>query len=153
MGEDQLLKLLNLVLQNHEIGDGLVAFIRVIYCFQTDILFILKSAVELGMLLMERQLSEKVVYVFVDERTVAANAIAGNSPIETIDPASVRQCFPQCRRMSLLENLVDRDQGLERLNLIGENRLAAVVVSFTFLECVAFESERLPYTLMPDQKA
>lgn len=53
MGEDQFLKLFNLVLQDHEIGDGLVAFIRIVDCFQAEVLFVFKRAVEFRMLLVK----------------------------------------------------------------------------------------------------
>lgn len=53
--------------------------------------------------------------------------------------------------MALLENLVDRNQGLERLDFIGKDRLSVCVVSFPS-EC-GIASERAPYTLIPDQKA
>ena len=52
--EDELLKLLNLVLQDHEVRDRFVALVGIIDGFQAEILLVFESPVELWVLLMER---------------------------------------------------------------------------------------------------
>lgn len=54
MRENKLLKLLNLVLELHKIRDGLVALVGIVYQLQTYVLLILKRAIELGVVLVER---------------------------------------------------------------------------------------------------
>lgn len=65
--------------------------------------------------------------------------------------------FAHSNWMTFLKNLVNRDKRLERLNLVGKNRLPvtkgrmSVSVSNTF---VAIRSTQLmTYTFMPAQKA
>ena len=53
--------------------------------------------------------------------------------------------------MALLQDLMDGDEGLERLNFVGEDRLAVEQVEST--REVMMEGGRETYTLMPDQKA
>jgi hypothetical protein len=53
--------------------------------------------------------------------------------------------------MALLENLMDGDEGLERLNFVGEDRLAVAQLGST--REVMMEGGCETYTLMPDQKA
>lgn len=43
MRENQFLKLLDLILQSHEVCDGLVTFVRVIDRLQADVLLVLES--------------------------------------------------------------------------------------------------------------
>jgi hypothetical protein len=54
--EDQLLELLNLILQHHQVADGLVTFIGVVDSLQAQVLLILEGSVELGVLMVEREL-------------------------------------------------------------------------------------------------
>ena len=56
VGEDQLLELLNLVLEGHEVGDSLVALVGVVYGLQAHVFLVLEGAVEFGMLVVEGQL-------------------------------------------------------------------------------------------------
>lgn len=44
MRKDELLELVDLILQRHQIRDGLVTFVGVVDRFQTDILFVLEGA-------------------------------------------------------------------------------------------------------------
>ena len=72
--EYQLLELLDLILQLHQVRDCLVALVRIVYDFQTDVFFVLESAVKLGVLLMEGQLCKKKVDVFSNERAIPTSA-------------------------------------------------------------------------------
>lgn len=79
--ENELLELLNLILQYHEIGDGFVAFVRIIDGLQADVFFILKGAVEFRVLLVERQLGQEKVDILADQGAVSTNAFATHSSI------------------------------------------------------------------------
>ncbi|KAL1840656.1 hypothetical protein VTK73DRAFT_3704 [Phialemonium thermophilum] len=122
--EDELLELVDLVLQGHEVGDGLVALVGVVDGFQGDVLLVLEGAVELRVLLVEGQLGEQVVDVLLDEGPVAAHALAGHAAVEAVDPAAVGDGLAQGDGVALLEDLVDGDEGLEGLDLVGEDGLA-----------------------------
>ena len=52
-----------------------------------------------------------------------SDAITANSSHQAINPVGVLLRFPHNGVVTFLENLVDRDQGLERLDLVGENGL------------------------------
>lgn len=122
--EYKLLKVINLVLQRHEVRDCLVALVRVVDDLEADVLFVLERAVELGVLMVEGQLGEQVVDVLVDKGTVASHALAGHATRQRLKPATVRHGLAQRDRVALLEHLVHRDEGLEGLNLIGEDWLS-----------------------------
>lgn len=94
VGEDQLLELVDLVLEGHEVGDGLVALVRIVDRLETDVLLILEGAVELWMLLVKRELGKQVVDVFLDQGAVSAHALASHSAIQTVNPRPIRHCLP-----------------------------------------------------------
>lgn len=55
-----------------------------------------------------------------------SDSVATDSAHQTINPSRVLLCLPHDRRVTLLQNLVDRDQGLERLDFVGEDGLPAI---------------------------
>lgn len=116
--------MLNLVLQDHQVADRLVAFVWVVDSLQANILLVFESTVELGVLLVERELGEQEIDVFSDKWSISANTFACQSSIKTIDPASVVHGFLESRRMAFLQDLVNSNERLESLNLVGHNRLA-----------------------------
>jgi hypothetical protein len=109
VGEDELLELLNLVLQGHEVGDGLVPFVGVVDGLEADVLLVLEGAVELGVGMVEGELGEDEVDVFVDQGTVAADALAGHAALQAVDPVAVGHCLPERHDVPFLQNLVDGD--------------------------------------------
>lgn len=124
MGEYEFLELFDLVLQHHEICDSLVAFVRVVDRFETDVFLILESPVELWMLVVEGKLSQQVVDVFTNQRRVSAHALASQTTVEAFQPSALCHGFFDGGGMAFLDDLVYRDQGFERLYFVGENRLA-----------------------------
>lgn len=128
VGEDELLELLNLILQDHEIGDGLVAFVGVVDGLETQVFLVLKGAVELGVLVVEGELGEEIVDVFADEGSVAAHALAGaHAAVQALDPTAVGHGLSEGAGVTLLEDLVDGDEGLEGHYLVGEDGLSVDV--------------------------
>lgn len=123
VGEDQLLERVDLVLQSHEVGNRLVSLVGVVDSLETDILLIFECAVEFGMLLVERELREQVVDVFLDQGPVSSHALARHAAIQAVNPPPVCHCLPQRDRVALLKNFVNCDQGFEGLHLVGEDRL------------------------------
>lgn len=91
--KDQLLKLLNLVLQSHQVGNRLVPLIRVVDRLQTDVLLILERSVKLLVRMVERELRQDIVDVFVDQRAVSANTLAGHAALQAVDPIPVCHCL------------------------------------------------------------
>lgn len=57
-----------------------------------------------------------------------SNTVTSNSSHQTIDPIGMLLCLPHDNRMALLENLVDGNESLERLDLVGKNRLTVTRV-------------------------
>lgn len=137
--KDELLELLNLVLQDHEIVDGLVAFIGVVDGLEADVFFVLERSIELGVRLVERQLGKKEVDVFANERAIATDALAGHAAVKAIDPAAVGHGLYECTRVTLLHYLVDGDEGFEGLDLVGHDGLPVfrLIVSAAHPGCVA----------------
>lgn len=123
VGKDELLKLLNLVLKHHQIGNGLIALIGIVDGLQANVFFVFKRSVELGMRLVEGQLGEQKVDVFANQRAVAADALAGHAAVEAINPAAVGHGLLKGTRMALLQHFVDGDEGLESLDLVGHDGL------------------------------
>lgn len=150
--KDELLELLNLVLQYHEIVDGLVPFVGVIDGLETNIFFVLERSVEFGMCLMERQLGKKEVDVFANERAIATDALAGHAAVKAIDPAAVGHGLYECTGVALLHYLVDGDEGFKGLDLVGHDGLPVIqlIVSAAHPGAVAVVQT---YTFIPDQKA
>lgn len=126
VGEDEFLELLNLVLQHHEVGDGLVALIRVIDGLQAQVFLVLERSVELLVLVVEGELRKEVVDVFADQGSVTAHSLAVQAAVEAVDPAAVGHCLLQGAGVAFLEDLVDGDEGLEGLDFVGEDRLAVM---------------------------
>lgn len=79
--KDQFLELLYLVLQHHQIRDGLVSLVWVVDRFEAEIFFILESTIKLRVLVVERQLRKKVVYVFSDQRRISADSFSTHSTV------------------------------------------------------------------------
>ena len=71
VGKDELLEAVDLVLQVHEVRDGLVAFIRVVNAFEGDVFLVLEQAVELSVVAVEAELGEDQGDVGSYQRTVA----------------------------------------------------------------------------------
>lgn len=124
MREDKLLELLDFVLQGHQIGYSLVSFVWVIDPLQTYVFLVLECAVEVWMLRMERQLGQQEVNIFFDQRPITSQSLPSHSSIQAVNPAPICHCFPQGRRMAFLQDLVDCDQGLERLYFVCEDGLS-----------------------------
>lgn len=126
--EDELLELLDLILQHHEVADGLVTLVGVVDGLQAQVLLVLKGTVELGVLVVERELGEEVVDVFADQGTVTTHAFtsSAHAAVQALDPTPVGHGLLESAGVSLLQDLVDGDEGLERLNFVGEDRLAVV---------------------------
>lgn len=125
MGKDEFLESLNLVLEVHQVGNGLVALVGVVDGLQADVLLVLKGAVELGVVAVERQLGNQVVDVFRDQGAVAAQTLAnaGDAPRQRLDPSDVCLGFLEGDGVAFLENLVDGDEGLEGLDFISHDGL------------------------------
>lgn len=64
VGKYEFLKLFNLVLQGHEVADGLVTLVWVVDGLQADILFVFECSVELWVLLMKRELGKQEINIF-----------------------------------------------------------------------------------------
>jgi hypothetical protein len=126
MGEDELLELVNLVLQNHQVANGLVAFVGIVYGLETNVFFVLERAVEFGVLLMERELGQEVVDIFANQRSIATHALAGHATVQTIDPTSIGHGLSQGSRVAFLQHFVDGDESFESLDLVGKNRLPEI---------------------------
>lgn len=151
--ENQLLELLDLVLQHHEVADGLVTLVGVVDGLQAQVLLVLEGTVELGVLMVEGELGEEVVNVFADQGTVTTHAFtsSAHSAVQALDPTPVGHCLFQSAGVALLQDLMNGDEGLECLNFVGEDRLAVEQVKST--REVMMEGGCETYTLMPDQKA
>lgn len=122
--KDELLELLNLILQHHEICDGLVAFVGVIDGLETDVFFVFKCSVEFGVRLVERELGEQEVDVFSDQGTVAADTFTGHAAIQAVDPASVGHGLLKSTRVAFLQDLVYGNESFESLDLVGHDGLS-----------------------------
>lgn len=123
--EYELLEGIDLVLQRHEIRDGLVSLVGVIDGLETDVLLILERAVELWVLAVEGQLGGEVVDVLGDERRISSHAIAGSlASRQALEPAGVRLRLLEDGGVAFLEDFVDGDERLECLDLVGEDWLA-----------------------------
>lgn len=77
VGEDELLELVDLVLQVHQVGDGFVAFVGIINRLEADVFLVLEGAIESRMLLVECQLGQEEVDILADQGPVSAHALAG----------------------------------------------------------------------------
>lgn len=96
VSEDEFLKGVNLILQRHQVLDGLVAdwatsisdadygnndfqgnppFVRIVDTLQADVLFVLKETVELGMILVESKLGKDKLDVGTNERGVTCKVM------------------------------------------------------------------------------
>ena len=151
VGEDQLLELLDLVLQRHEVRDSLVAFIGVVDGLQADILLVFESTVEFEVRRVERKLCQQVENVFVDQGAVTTNAFASHTTLQAINPVPMSHCLSQGNNMSFLKHAMDGNEGLERLYFVGENWLA-VYHLFSKGSRKPWP-ESCTYTLIPAQKA
>lgn len=129
--EDQLLELFNLVLQNHKVADGLVTFVRVVDGLQAEILLVFEGSVELGVLVVERELRQEVVNVFADQGRITAHSLTSSThaAVQAIDPGAVCHCLLQGAGVTFLEDLVDCNEGLERLDFVGEDGLTVDTVN------------------------
>lgn len=106
VGKDEFLEGVDLILEGHQVGDGLVTFVGVIDRLQTDVLFIFESScsmlgshfesaaasrtVEFWMLPMEGKLGQEIVNVLGNEWRISSHALAsGRAPRQALDPAGV----------------------------------------------------------------
>jgi len=110
-------------LQGHEIGDGLVAFIGVVDGLQADVFFVLKQAIELDVLTMEGEFGKQKEDVFPDERAIASEAFAIDTSCDGLNPIDILLRLFHGDRVTLLKDLVDGNQSLEGLDLVGEDGL------------------------------
>lgn len=122
--KDELLELLNLILQYHEICDGLVAFVGVIDGLETDVFLVFECSVEFGVGLVEREFGEQEVDVFSDQRTIAADTFTGHAAIQAVDPAPVGHGFLKGTRVAFLQDLVYGNESFESLDLVGHDGLS-----------------------------
>jgi hypothetical protein len=91
---------------------------------------------------MEGELGHKVIYVLRNEWCISAHTFAARrAPGQALEPARVRLCLLQSDWMTLLEDFVDCDEGLERLDFVGKNWLPAfelvVLLSLVVMAVVA----------------
>lgn len=84
--KDQFLELLYLVLQHHQIRDGLVSLVWVVDRFEAEIFLVLESTIKLRVLVVERQLRKKVVYVFSDQRRISADSFSTHPTVQGVNP-------------------------------------------------------------------
>lgn len=90
-----------------------------------------------------------------------SNSVSSDTSHQAINPIGMLLCLAHDNRVALLQNLVDRDERLERLNLVGEDRLPTTrkdTCQPNTPEATS-PSHSLPsatqntYTFMPAQKA
>lgn len=122
VGKDELLEGVDSVLQRHEVGNDLVALVGVVDELERHVLLVFESAVEVGVLVVEGELGQQVPHVLVDQRAVATHAVGAAA--ERLNPRTVGDGLLERNRVALLQDLVDGDKGLERLDFVGEDRLA-----------------------------
>lgn len=85
-----------------------------------------------------------------------SNAVASHSPHQAIHPVDMLLRLPHNDGMTFLENLVDCDESLERLDLIGKNGLPATQHTRQPSATTSFAvpaTRMCTYTFMPAQKA
>lgn len=122
MRKDELLEGVDLVLQRHQVRDGLIALVGVVDQLERQVLLVLEGAVEVGVLVVEGELGQQVAHVFVDQGAVAAHALGAAA--ERLNPRTVGHGLLERDRVALLQHFVDGDERLERLDFVGEDRLA-----------------------------
>lgn len=149
MRKNQLLELLNLILERHQVGNRLVTLIGVVDSLQTEVLFVLERAVEFGVLLVERKLGQEVIDVFSNQGAVSSHSLSAHSAVQAVDPASLSHSLPQSIGMPFLEDFVYSNQSLISLDLIGKNGLAAK----QHRQRISPTSVIFTYTFIPAQKA
>lgn len=89
-----------------------------------------------------------------------SNTVSSDTSHQAINPVGVLLRFAHDNGVALLENFVDRDERLERLDLVGEDRLPATrkhtSQSYTPADIPYSSTSSAPqntYTFMPAQKA
>lgn len=81
--------------------------------------------VELWVLSVERELGPEVVDVFADETAVAFQSIsAAGGSLQTVEPLGIGLRLLEDYGVTLLQDFVDGDEGLESLDLVGHDGLA-----------------------------
>lgn len=75
VGEDELLERIDLVLQRHEIGDGLVAFVGIIDGLQADVFLVLKSSCLLSVLSFKLALALGLAFA-LNPRTIELRVLS-----------------------------------------------------------------------------
>lgn len=76
------------------------------------------------MLSVEGELGLKVIDVFGDQASVTSQALAPcDPPRQAVQPAHMRLRLLQDYGVALLKDLVDGDEGFERLDFVGKNWL------------------------------
>ena len=123
MREDEFLERVNLILQSHEVGDCLVAFVGIVDGLQTDVFLILEQTVELRVLSVKPQFGKEEEDVFSYKWSVSSQALAGHTSCKTFNPIDVLLRLFDSYRMAFLQHLVDSDQRLERLHFVCHDRL------------------------------
>lgn len=128
---------------------------------------------------MERQFRLEEVHIFANQRSIAytsisihndpeppqrepahtSNTIATNTAHQAINPIDMLLSLPDNNRMALLQNLMDGDKRLVRLDLVGEHRLAiGIGTRGSVWKRARPEGRRIigddiTYTFIPAQKA
>lgn len=83
--------------------------------------------VELWVLPMEGQFGLEVINVFSDETSVPFQAITATSAaLQAVEPLYVGLRLLENDWVAFLKDLVDGDEGFERLNFVGHDRLPAI---------------------------
>lgn len=106
VGEDELLERLDLVLERHKVGDGLVSvvriasrpimvdapLVRVVDVLQTDVLLVLEQTVELSVVTVETQFGKEEGRVCLDQCAVSFAGVADGSPAR-LEPSRLLMCL------------------------------------------------------------
>lgn len=149
VGKDQFLEGVDLVLQGHEVGDGLVALVGIAGGPQADVFLVFEQAVELGVEAVELQLGAEKVDVLADQWAVAAQGLADGAAAEGLEPADMALALADGDGVAFLQDLVDGDQRLKGLDFVGHDWLPK---QFLVCEGRAATGNEPTHTFMPAQK-
>jgi hypothetical protein len=94
------------------------------------------STVELGMVSVKVELCNQEIDVFGNQGTVALHAItARNTTRQTLEPANVGLGLFEDYWVAFLQDLVDGDESLECLSLVGHDGLTVPAVQYECDSC------------------
>lgn len=221
MRENELLKRIDLVLQSHKIGNGLISTSTLAFpsvyntenthpSFGSLIVFKLmyssysnnpalvntrlhkyrynggQRTIELGVVSVETQLRLEEEHIFANQRGVSysalstskptqcvtkskqlraphhrsvnrhtSNTVTANSSHQAIDPIGMLLRLAHDNGVAFLENLMNRDESLERLHLVGKDGLPVKrhVSAMTSDNLLQSLTQSTTYTFMPAQNA